>query len=258
MSIRGSDNFFTPAEAAARYARGRPYFHGRVIERIQHRLQLGWPVSRALDVACGTGLSTVALKPLARRIVGTDISEEMIARAPVDPHITYVVAPAEHLPFPDAHFDLLTLSSALHWLDAPAFFQEAKRVLHRDRYLAVYDNVFLGATEGNPTFQARVTQDYLSRYPSPPRTQVTLPATAEAEGLEYVGGERYENVVKFSLGRLVDYLVTQSNVMATVEGGHESIGEVRAWLTQTAAPFFGGDEELSFLFAGPIWYFRRP
>jgi hypothetical protein len=52
------------------------------------------------------------------------------------------------------------------------------------------------------------------------------------------------------------YLVTQSNVIATVEGGKESIGDVRQWLTASVTPFFADGAEAKFLFRGPIWYLR--
>jgi predicted TPR repeat methyltransferase len=59
-------NYFDPKSAAERYAKGRPYFHPQIINRIQAYLSLTEPVARALDVGCGTGLSTIALKAIFR------------------------------------------------------------------------------------------------------------------------------------------------------------------------------------------------
>ena len=67
-------NYFDPKSAAERYAKGRPHFHTQVISRIKAYLSLAEPVSRAIDVGCGTGLSTIALKEIARHIVGVDSS----------------------------------------------------------------------------------------------------------------------------------------------------------------------------------------
>jgi SAM-dependent methyltransferase len=224
---------------------------------MQQRLSLAGPVPRAIDVACGTGLSTIALKPVAHEIVGTDISEEMIRLAPVDPQIRYVVAPAEELPFPDAHFDLLTLCAALHWLDGAVFLREARRVLRVGGHMVIYDNAFTGQMAENPAFHSWLKHVYRKTYPTPPRIRVPLPQSAEEAGFRSLGEESHQSLVAFSPDRLVDYLVSQSNVIAAVEGGHQGIEHVRAWLTDRVSPFFQGDDERTFLFGGPIWYFVK-
>ena len=249
--------YFDARSAAQRYVQGRPSSHPLVVDRMQQRLPPAWPVPRALDVACGTGLSTVALKPVAREIVGTDISEEMIRLAPDDPQIRYMVAPAEDLPFPDAHFDLLTLCAALHWLDATVFFEEARRVLRPEGHMVIYDNHFTGTMEESPTFRSWLRHIFLTAYPMPSRPRLRMPQTAEEAGFRSLGEEEYRNRIRFSPDRLVDYLVSRSNVIAAVEGGDQSIEQVRAWLTERVGPFFRGDEERTFLFGGPIWYFEK-
>src|SRR5687768_2876132 len=105
-------NYFAHQTAAERYARSRPYFHPLVIGNIKDFLQLEVPVNLALDVACGTGQSTVALKEIAKQVIATDVSEEMLAQAPANASIQYVQAPAEELPLPDDSLDLITVSLA--------------------------------------------------------------------------------------------------------------------------------------------------
>jgi ubiquinone/menaquinone biosynthesis C-methylase UbiE len=131
------------------YARGRPYHHPRALA---HRAQ--WigeqPVRRALDVACGTGLSSVALSDLARHVVGVEAAFEMVARASWGEGRTYVSAAAEALPIADSSVDLLTVASAIHWFNQPAFFAEAARTLRDGGWLAIYDYYFLGQIEAQP------------------------------------------------------------------------------------------------------------
>ena len=201
-------NYFAPKSVAERYAKGRPYFHPQVVSRIKAYLSLAEPVARALDVGCGTGLSTIALKTIARHVVGVDNAAEMIALAPTDPQIEYFIAPAEKIPVDDNAFDLITI--------------------------------------------------YLTKYPSPPRASVGFSAEdGEQDGFRLIGQEEYQNFVRFSLETLVDYLVTQSNISAAVEGGKERIEDVRHWLTENFAPFFAGRAEATFMFRGPIWYLRK-
>jgi ubiquinone/menaquinone biosynthesis C-methylase UbiE len=192
-------NFFASKSAAERYAKGRPYFHPQVIQRIKDYLSLTEPVRWALDVGCGTGLSTIALKQLATHIVGVDIAPEMIALAPADPQITYLVASAEQLPMLETSFNLMTLSSVFHWIRSEAFFAEARRVLLPDAWLVVYDNYFSGRMEENPAFQTWCTCVFLQRYPTPPRAPVAFDTEEAArKGFRLVGQERYQNVVTFS------------------------------------------------------------
>lgn len=62
-----------------------------------------------LDVACGTGDMAVSLVERGCTVTGIDLSEEMLAiarqKAPI---VTFMIADAEHLPFPDASFDAVT------------------------------------------------------------------------------------------------------------------------------------------------------
>ncbi len=213
---------------------------------------------RALDVGCGTGLSTTALKEIAEQIVGVDASQAMIARAPKDSSIQYCVAAAEELPFSECEFDLMTLSSAFHWLDRGKFCAEAHRVLRPEGWLIVYDNYFSAQMKENADFQAWHRDVCLAKYPSPTRASVLFTSeNSERQGFRLIHQEYYENIISFSVEELVDYLMTQSNVIARVEGGTEDIGEVRLWLMKNIRPLFRGLEEARFLFIGPIWYLQN-
>src|SRR5207249_625489 len=82
------------------YARGRPYHHPRSLARLRALLADGnadADVERALDVACGTGMSTVALADFADIVVGLDISREMMRVAPPKPNVTYMLGRADRL-----------------------------------------------------------------------------------------------------------------------------------------------------------------
>ena len=257
-------NYFDPKSAAERYARGRPYFHPQVIGKIKGFFCLAKPVPNALDIACGTGLSTIALKELAHKVFGTDISFQMIALAPKEEHINYLASSAEELPFKDSSFQLLTISSALHWIDRGRLFSEAKRVLVPQGRVIVYDNGFRAKMEENPDFQKWCLEVHVKRYPSPPRRRTTFSSEdTDIAGFQFLGQEQYENTVCFSVDELVDYMLTQTNVIAAVEGGHEHISDIRAWLMAEVAPKFinkstGTRMEIAtFHFGGPIWYMQK-
>ncbi len=248
---------FSHADAAERYARGRPRFHALVVGKVAAFLGLREPVPAALDVACGTGLSSVVLREIASRVVGTDSSAEMMARAPRIGGVEYVEALAENLPFADGSFDLLTVSSAFHWFDRARFLSEARRVLRPEGWLVVYDNAFRGGMKGNPVFGTWFRERYLTRHPSPPRDRRPFgDDDARRHGFRFVGREDYENDVRFTAEELARYLETQSNVVAAVEEGSEEIEEVHAWLLDSLTPLFPPGAQATFAFGGYIWYLR--
>lgn len=251
-------NFFAPRTAAERYARGRPFFHPPLVARIGELVSAGEPFPRALDVGCGTGLSTLALKEIAEEIVGVDLSIEMLSHAPKEAGLRFCLASAERLPFGDGAFDLLTACQSFHWLDRKRFLAQARRVIRGGGWLVVYDNYFTARMEGAEPFDEWHRGPYLGRFPAPPRGALSFtPEEAEREGFELRAEERFENSYAFTQDELVDFLLTHSNVIAAVEGGGEDLGEVRRWLHAGVAPFFKGGGRETFLFVAPIWCLRR-
>ena len=251
-------NYFEPKSAAERYAKGRPYFHYQVIEKVRAYIKPYILFNKAIDIGCGTGLSTIALKEIARKIVGIDPSAEMIALAPKDPKIEYYVAPADCIPVRDQDFDLMTLCSVFHWIQQDQFFVEANRILCPESWIVIYDNYFFAQMIENDGFQAWYREKYLPKYPSPPRNRAARNMEEfNFEGISFIHKEEYENVVKFSIEKLINYLITQSNIIFAVEKEGQSISTIYNWLLNEIKPFFINLTEASFIFGGPIIYLRK-
>lgn len=248
-------SYFAHATAAARYARGRPYFHPLVIEMLRARLG-SRPVGRALDVACGTGQSTLALRALAAEVIGMDISRPMLVAAPCRPGLYYLAAAAEALPFASATFDGVTVALAFHWFDAGCFLAGARRVLRPGGWLAIYNNGFFGTMRENPAYAEWNRERYLGRYPTPPRHDAPFTDEAAAAGFRFLAREHYANDVTFAPEELAAYLMTQSNVIAALEEGTEEANAIRAWLLAELGPLFPGPRA-TFPFGGDFWLLRR-
>lgn len=249
-------NHFDNQEAANWYAHGRPYFHPLVMDRARHFLGLDSRLPEALDVACGTGQSAVALKELAERVTATDPSRRMLSQAPEDPCIRYVESPAENLPFSDNSFDLATVALALHWLDRERFLREIRRVLRPSGWLIVYDNAFTGKMKGNPEFERWYWDEWM-QYPSPAsdRTPITG-EQARRHGLRLAGREECCNYSAFTTEELSDYLMSQSNMLFAVRNGKEQVGPLRERLADSLIYLFNAPRE-TFEFSGYIVYLQK-
>ena len=237
-------NYFNPKTAAERYSKGRPDFHSNTIKQINDYLHLDKKLNNALDVACGTGLSTKALLDIAINVYGTDISQEMLNFASKPDKIHYSIASAEQQPFEDNHFDLITVSSGIHWFDIDKFLIEANRLLKSRSWLVLYENHFISEMVRNDNFSNWFPNIYLKKFPSPPRNNAYAwtNENLNPKNLKFIREERFKNSVILTKKQLTLYFTTQSNIIAAVEKKQTTYEQVENWLDQELASFFDNDD----------------
>src|ERR1700761_2107429 len=165
--------------------------------------------------------------------------------APLKDRIHYSLSPAEKQPFDDDTFDLITVSSGVHWFDIDKFLPEARRLLKHGSWLLLYENYFNSAMEGAEGFKEWFTDVYLRQFPSPPRNNKYnwSDENLQPKGLHYVTELRSVYSIPLTKRQLALYLTTQSNIIAKVEGGKFTYGEVQTWLNKELTPFFLADED---------------
>lgn len=253
-------NYFQPVSAAERYAKGRPDFHSNTIQHIKEYLQLTSKLDAALDIACGTGLSTKALLTIAKHVYGTDTSKAMLDLAAGSDTIQYIQAPAEQQPFPDSSFDLITVSSGVHWFAIDQFLAEANRLLKPKAWLVLYENYFIAEMQGHAAFTDWFRNVYLQKFPSPPRNN-DYPWTDEnlaPKNFRLATEERFKNPIRFTKSQLSLYFTTQSNIIAAVEKGITTYHEAEDWLGNELSLFFTGDDTVETIYYGNwIKYIQR-
>ena len=128
------------------YASYRPSYPVEVMAALTERAAVSSAPRIAIDIGCGTGISTLALaKALPEwRIIASEPNAEMLDKARSTcsdvANIEFVANGAEQLPAEDASVGLVLAAQAIHWFDQPAFFAEAARVLPSGGILAILYN----------------------------------------------------------------------------------------------------------------------
>ena len=124
--------FDTPSIADA-YVKYRPTYGPDVYDAIVKFCKEtdSCDFSLAIDVGCGSGQSTLPLTKHFHKVIGLDVSEAQIAKAPKDfPNLSFRVGPAEDLSFVESGcVDLVTVAQAMHWMDVKLLYPEVERVL---------------------------------------------------------------------------------------------------------------------------------
>ena len=94
---------------------------------------------KVLDMACGTGDVSIALRRKGLDVVGADISENMLALARKKaPGIDFRYGDASELPFADGSFDAVTIAFGIRNFDKRAqCIRELHRVLKDGGMLAI-------------------------------------------------------------------------------------------------------------------------
>ena len=252
------ENYFHPRAVAERYLKGRPQYHSFVIGKIKEFLQIDRNLSFALDVGCGTGFSSVALKKMSETVIGLDISAEMLGLAKKKKGVEYILASAENLPLSAGRFDLMTVSQAIHWFDRRKFFEEAARILKPKGWIVAYDNYFLGHMPDNSNFNEWYKEEFLKKFPTPPRAELSFETKSEnPKDFVLVEENWHENTIELSVKEIVDFLITLTNVIALVKNGELSVEEAKRWIAKGIKPFFDKNERKRFAFSAPIWYLRQ-
>lgn len=119
----------------------------RLWKRKLIRLAAGKPGERALDLCCGTGDVALALGRKGLEVLGLDFSERMLAVAnfrlktgQFSGSVRFLQGDAQQVPFPDASFDIVTISYGLRNLaDWEKGLREMQRVARPGGRLLVLD-----------------------------------------------------------------------------------------------------------------------
>jgi SAM-dependent methyltransferase len=248
---------FQHDRVAAGYASARPYLHPEILAVARDVVGAGARFRRALDVGCGTGLSSVALLDLAREVVGVDAAVDMLRRARRGAGVRYVASSAEAPPFRPGTFDLVVACGSIDWVDRARFLPRAAELLVNGGWLVPLDFGDTGRSPEVPGLARWHDGVFQKRYPRPRSSDPMITAEEAARhGFAAPVQRGFASVVSLTARRYAAFLMTESNVIAAIEYGGEAEGQVRAWLESEILSLFG-DASRPVSFGGYIQALRR-
>src|SRR6266700_663028 len=135
------------AAAAEHYVTDRIHVAGDELDRMVELARLTGE-ERVLDVATGGGHTALAFAPHAREVIALDLTRAMLdaaARHVAErgaANVSFHLGDAEHMPFADGEFDVVTARFAPHHFPQPErFVAESARVLRPGGRLVIFDNM---------------------------------------------------------------------------------------------------------------------
>jgi ubiquinone/menaquinone biosynthesis C-methylase UbiE len=171
----------------------------------------------AWDCATGNGQATNDLALRFKKVLATDLSEKQIQNAVQKSNIEYSVCKAEHTPFADNSFDLITVAQAIHWLNFDLFYKEVKRVAKPNSLLAVWGYSLLSI---NPVIDPLINQfysDVIGSYWDKERKFIDEKYQTILFPFEEIKSPSFEMHFEWTLAELAGYINTWSAVQKFIQ-----------------------------------------
>lgn len=252
---------FDSKRIAEGYAK-RPWLHRYVMDNLLKDMGLSadHKFRNGLDVGCGAGLSTKALRLVCDKVTGTDIADAMVEVCRElygeDKACTFYTAKAEETTMPDEKYDIVTAAGCINWVDEKKFMENMKDVADASALIVIYDFGITDRMVGSSDYTAWYQNEYLRKFPKPPRKENKWTQQDLIDGFIMEKQTEYEMEYGFTLDAFVDFMMIQSNVNSRVESGEIPEAEARQWMRDSLAPIFG-NEEKRLIFSGYSWYIRK-
>ncbi|XP_061197780.1 putative methyltransferase DDB_G0268948 [Saccostrea echinata] len=208
---------FVGSEHSDLYQKYRPTYPPELYAFIANFCKTGrGSLDTAVDVGCGTGLSTLPLCKYFNKVIGVDVSETQINTARTthrQSNLMFHTSNGEQLQFlSDCSVDLVTVAQAMHWIEPEPFYREVTRILRPSGSLVVYGYGIntIDSNEGNKIIDKFYSHDLEGFWDSRRRHIDNL---YQEISLPFSGSERISDFViqnRWSVSDVVGYLSTWS------------------------------------------------
>ena len=257
--MESRNRLFDSKRIANGYANDRPWLHKSVIEQIQIEFADIIPFQNGLDVGCGAGLSTKALKLICDKVTGTDISEEMVHICQTQyaaPEFTFYAAKAEETGTPQTPYDIVTAAGVVDWVDRDKFLENMRLVMAENAPLILYDFWISDRMLGNLAYTDWYQKQYLEKFPKLPRNETLW----EQEDIPSIFSYDKQTICQmqheFDMPSFIRFMMTQTNINSKIESGHMTEEKVLGWMQETLSPIFR-ERKQTLIFDGYIRIYIR-
>lgn len=252
--------YFDYERIARGYALDRPIYHIEFIDRVKNELNITQPFIYGLDIGCGAGSSSIALKKICKNVLAIDESGEMIKAAEQycnDKSIVFQKCSAENFPLQECPYDVITAAGSINWIDETVFLKRVHDALSADGLLIIYDNPMIDRMINVPSFTDWWNNEYLQHFPKPYRKETVWDnEMLNPYGLTITHKLAINNQAMMSLNQLVHYLITQTNVISKIEHQGENLNDTINWFKTSLAPYFNIPNQ-TVCFEGYIWIISK-
>lgn len=239
--------------------KNRPFLHKQVIEQLQKDIQVSF-FYNGLDVGCGAGLSTKALKFICDKVTGTDISEEMILAAKEmcpQKDYNFFVSKAEEIPTPEQLYDIVTAAGVIQWVDENVFLENLSHIVNSEAIVLIYDFWISDRMIGIPEYTDWYQKEYLKRFPKPPRKEmVWTDELVRRYGFWIQKQSKLQLEYTFNIEDFIKFMMIQSNVSTKIDVEGQNEEEIKGWFKNSLQHIFDSKER-TLLFEGYSWYLNR-
>lgn len=237
----------------------RPWLHKSVMEKVKEDCGMDQPFGNGLDVGCGAGLSTKALKLICDRVTGTDISEAMIEvcqKTYKEDGYSFYQAKAEETAIPENQYDIVTAAGVINWVERDKFLKNMSQVMEPGGVLIIYDFWITDQMKDREQYTVWYNEKYLKKFPKPPRKEDVWKQEDLKEYFVMDKQINYDMFYDFTMAEFIDFMMIQSNVNAKIENGEMTECEVRAWMSESLSNIFESQTR-TLCFAGYNWYLKK-
>ncbi len=255
MDLFGGDLFDGEAIADG-YDSARPALHGPIMERVAGVLD--WSTAMGgrtvVDVGCGAGASTAAVRPWSDSVTGLDPAVAMVTRAARRHRdARFCVGSGLALPIRSGAVDALVAAGALNFMDLATFRAEASRVLVPDGVVIVYDFSTGRRTVGDATLTAAY-DEFAQRWPRPVANRHPVDsAVLGAAGFALRTDATFVETVTMTGADYLRYLMTETNVVGGIATGHDR-HDIERWCRERFAPSFASSSATPIPIEFDCWY----
>ena len=253
-----NDISFDTKRIAQGYAK-RPWIHKEVIAQVQKCCGVNREFENGLDVGCGAGLSSKALKLICRQVTGTDISEEMIEVCKTlytDKDYYFYVSKAEQTIIPQIKYDVVTAAGVINWVDKGLFLENMNNVMAEKGMLVIYDFWITNKMCENESYTKWYNDEYLKEFPKPPRDESIWNPEDVSNYFTMLKQTKFDALYEFDISSFIDFMMLQSNVNVKLSTAKNTENEIREWFNDSLNYIFNNKKQ-KLVFEGYIWLMEK-